>query len=256
VSGRLEGRVALVTGASRGIGAAVVRAMAAEGAAVAINHLATPAMSELAADLAAELRADGADACAVAADVSSAAGVARMIAEVEARLGPVDVLVANAAATERRAWNEIDEAAWDRLMAVNLKGAWLCARAVYPGMRAAGGGSIVTLSSVTVELGAADALHYVTTKAGLIGFTRSLARAVGGDGVRVNCIMPGAIRTEQELELFADQEALAQRMSEVQCLLRRGVPEDIAGAAVFLASSESSFVTGQVLTVDGGWTHR
>jgi len=251
----LAGRVALVTGASRGIGAATARALAAAGAQVAVNHPPDETMAGLAAEVAASIEGDGGRAVAVAGDVGDAASVAAMVAEVERRLGPVGVLVANAAATERRAWEEIDEQAWDRIMRVNLKGAWLCARAVVGGMRAAGGGAIVTVSSVTVELGATDALHYVTSKAGLIGFTRALARSVGADGIRVNCVMPGGIRTEQELDFYPDQEAIAAQMAAVQSMPRRGLPEDVADAVVYLASEASGFVTGQVLTVDGGWTH-
>ncbi len=121
-------------------------------------------------------------------------------------------------------------------MSANLDGLLFCAQAVHGDMRETGGGAIVTVSSVTVELGAAGALHYVTSKAGIVGFTRALAREVGGEGIRVNCVMPGAIRTEAELEQFPDQDALAAEQAAVQSIPRRGLPEDLVGAVVFLCS--------------------
>jgi 3-oxoacyl-[acyl-carrier protein] reductase len=123
-------------------------------------------------------------------------------------------------------------------------------------MRDQGYGKIITVSSVMVELGLPGALHYVSTKAGLIGFTRALAREVGPDGIRVNCVMPGAIRTEHETESFPDQEErLRHAAASRQSVPRRGVPADIVGAFIYLASSDSDFVTGQVINVDGGWAH-
>lgn len=252
---RLDGRVALVTGASRGIGAEVCRAYAREGAAVAVNHFPGDEESAQAAALVDELRAAGARAVAIPADVSVRADVDAMVACATAELGPVDVLVANAAASGRSPWREIDEQEWRRITTTNLDGLLFCAQAVHDGMRERGRGAIVTVSSVMVELGATDALHYVTTKAGIIGFTRALAREVGADGITVNCVMPGAIRTEHELATYADQEGLARQMAEKQSIPRRGIASDLSGAFVFLASAESAFVTGQVLTVDGGWVN-
>lgn len=249
---RLAGRVALVTGGSRGIGAAVCRAYGREGARVAVNYHRSEAEAQA---VVAAIESAGGKAVAVQADVSQASDVIRMVATVHERLGPIDVLVANAAYYPRAPWNQIDEAQWDRVMAVNLKGAMLCAQSVYPDMRARGYGKMIMVSSVTVELGWGPFVHYVSTKAGLIGFTRALAREVGKEGICVNCIMPGAIQTEQELIDFPDQEELAAFLAARQCLPRRGVPDDLAGAFVFLASAESDFITGQVLAVDGGWIH-
>lgn len=252
--GRLAGRVALITGASRGIGAAVAAGMAREGADVALNHLPDPEMRRLAEQAAKEIDADGGNAMSVAADISDPDAVERMVAQVAHALGPPDVLVLNAAASDgRRPWDEITVDVWDRISAVNLRGAFLCARAVHPAMRARGDGRIITVSSVMAQLGAAGALHYVTTKAGVVGFTRALAREVGPDGITVNCVVPGAIRTEQELEEFPDQEGLRRRAVARQSVPRRGVPADLVSTFVYLASADSAFVTGQVINVDGGW---
>lgn len=251
--GRLAGEVALVTGGWRGLGAMVARTYAAAGARVAINYPpGIPAAEQAAHQMAAEL---GGIACC--ADVSDQAAVNRMVAEIEADLGPVSILVANAAASERLDWTDITEEAWNRVMAVNVTGTLFCAQAVYPGMRAAGRGKIITLSSVMVELGGVRALHYVTSKAALIGLTRSLAREVGRDGICVNSVMPGAIKTESDEELYPDTTAaaIAERQAAVQSIPRRGVPDDLAGAFLFLGSRDSDFVTGQVIAVDGGWIH-
>lgn len=140
-------------------------------------------------------------------------------------------------------------------MAVNLRGTFLCARGVYPGMLRKGRGSIITLTSVTVNLGMAGFLDYVSSKSGIIGLTRALAREVGAEGIRVNSVMPGAIRTEQEVELNFDERELAELSAERQSIPRRGYADDLTGTFVYLASDDSAFVTGQVVTVDGGWIH-
>jgi 3-oxoacyl-[acyl-carrier protein] reductase len=257
VVGGLEGEVALVTGGWRGIGAAVCRAFAVQGALVAVNY---PPRSEPARQgavrLVDELRAGGAGAMAVEADVSDRRAVFTMVDLVASGLGAVGILVANAAASARMPWTTIDEDEWDRVMRVNVTGTLLCAQAVYPAMRDRGRGKIITVSSVMVELGSSNALHYVTSKAALIGLTRSLAREVGRDGICVNCVMPGAIRTEQEEEMFPGAAAQTAREQAVrQSVPRRGMAEDLAGAFVYLASSASDFVSGQVVVVDGGWVN-
>lgn len=253
---KLTGKVALVTGASWGIGAAVCRGLAREGAAVAVNHLPTERMSDLAEEVAADIRRAGGTAIAMPADVSDRNQVESMVESIGAQLGGVDVLVNNAAAQDRLPWTQITEEQWNHVLAVNLTGPLLCAQAVFPHMRARGYGKIIMVTSVTVELGHTPLLHYVTSKAGLIGFTRALAREAGPEGIRVNAVMPGAIRTEQEIEAFPDQEGeLRALLAERQCLPQRGVAEDLVGAFVYLAGPESDFVTGQVLTVDGGWIH-
>jgi 3-oxoacyl-[acyl-carrier protein] reductase len=253
---RLTGSVALVTGASRGIGAAVAEAYAREGAAVALNHPPDDQMRKLAEERAAEIADHGGRAMAVEADVSVRDEVEKMVREVRDQLGPVSVLVANAAWSQRSSWLEIADDDWDRMLAVNLRGVFLCARAVHADMAAAGRGAIVTVGTAMSELGLPGALHYVAAKAGVVGLTRALAREVGAEGIRVNCVLPGAIRTEHELEAGVDQRELAAAAAGRQSIPRRGVAEDLVGAFVFLASRESDFVTGQVLSVDGGWTAR
>jgi len=253
---RLEGRVALVTGAQRGIGAAIAEAFAAEGATVAINFLPGADRAREAAQLATRLAGSGAGAVTAPADVADSREVDLMIERLVHDLGGVDILVANAAVGGSKPWHELLDVEWRRVLDVNLSGLFFCCRAVYPHMRTRGSGKIITASSVMAELGRTGSLHYVTSKAGIVGFTRSLAREVGSDGISVNCIMPGAIRTDGETEDFPDQDGLARQLAEVQSIKRRGLPMDVAQAAVFLASAESDFITGQVLVVDGGWANR
>ena len=252
---RLKGRVALITGASRGIGAAVAKLFAAEGASVVVNTNPDAQMSKLADDVVASIKSEGGTALKIAADISSEEQVTEMIATINRELGDVDILVTNAAYGIRKPWHEISVEQWDYTQAVNLRGAFLCAKACYPGMLRRKGGNIITVTSVTVELGMAGHLDYVSSKSALIGFTRALAREVGKDGIRVNSVMPGAIRTEQEIALGFDEEELKVLSAERQCIPRRGFADDLAGTFLYLASDDSSFVSGQVINVDGGWIH-
>lgn len=246
-------RVALVTGASRGIGAAVARRLAADGLAVAINSHPDEAMVEAAEIVADEIRQADGRAAVYPADITEAEAVDTMFSACEHELGPVTALVLNAAATERAVWSDITDSAWDIITDVNLKGAFLCCRRAFGSDDAPSHSSIVTLSSVQANLGAPNALHYATTKAGILGFTRSLAREVGAHGIRVNCVMPGAIQTEEELEAFPDQEAVRRTVLGNQILQHRGRPDDIANVVSFLVGPDSAFMTGQTLCVDGGW---
>ncbi|MCY7417520.1 MAG: 3-oxoacyl-ACP reductase FabG [Chloroflexi bacterium] len=256
MSGPSSGRVALVTGAARGIGRAICERLAADGAAVAVNYASDGRAGDAAAVVAA-ITAAGGRAMVVQADVSDAAQVARMVSLVADELGPVTILVNNAAITKVHGpWTDIDEARWDDVMDTNAKGVYLCCRAVHPGMVAAGWGRIINIASVTFLTGQANLAHYVASKGAMIGFTRSLARSVGPEGITVNSISPGAIQSDVEMELTTEpgqREQLALDMARLQSVPRRGLPADIAGAVAFLASDDASFISGQLLNVDGGW---
>lgn len=244
-------RVALVTGGSRGIGAAIALALAGAGHAVAVNYHRHADEAEAVVRVITEA---GGAAIAVGGDVASAADVAAMVRRTEAELGPVAILVNNAGMTDtHKPWTQISEEEWDRVLAVNLKSCFLLFREVHAGMAAAGWGRVINISSVTFWLGKEHLLHYVSSKAGMIGFTRVLAREVGADGITVNAITPGAIQTESEIEMFPDQEGISAFLNVAQAVKRRGLPEDIAGAVVYLASDAAGFVSGQTVNVDGGW---
>ena len=252
---RLAGRVALITGASWGIGAAVAKAFAREGASVVVSSYPEETMESLADEVVKSIIEAGGRAIRLSADVTSRKQIDSVVATARKEFGDIDILVANAAYSKRVPWHEISVEQWDHTQAVNLRGAFVCAQACYEGMLRNGGGSIITVTSVTVNLGMVGMLDYVTSKAGLIGFTRALAREVGKEGIRVNAVMPGAIRTEQEVAFGFDEEELKVLSAERQCIPRRGFADDLAGTFVYLASDESSFVSGQVINVDGGWIH-
>lgn len=196
----------------------------------------------------------GGAALLVDADVSRPAEVDGLLRQVGSHFGRLDILVNNAALTGvYKPWAEISPEDWDDVLATNLRSCFLCFRASHSLLKQSGRGRVINISSVTALLGLPFLLHYVSSKGGVIAFTRALAREVGAEAITVNAITPGAIRTEAELEAFPDQEDVERRQLAVQSLKRRGVPEDIAGAAAFLASDDASFITGQTINVDGGW---
>ena len=252
----LAGRVAIVTGAAQGLGRAYALAFAAAGAIAIvadINH-------EGAERVAGEIASAGGTALALCVDVADPLSVNAMATSTIASFGRIDVLVNNAAlymrnvppATEliRRPFEEIPLAEWDRLMRVNVTGPFLCVRAVTPAMRRASWGRIINVSSSTVMLGLPNYLHYVTSKSAMFGFTRSLARELGPAGITVNTLIPGLIATE-----VANPTAATEKVVAAQCIKRVGVPDDMIGAVLFLASDASRFVTGQSINVDGGSAH-
>lgn len=248
---RLAGRVVVVTGAGHGLGAAYAERLAAEGASVAVAEL----DGDAGAAVAERIAAAGLEAMAVTTDVADPASVDAMAAAVLERYGRIDVLVNNAAifATvpmSRVPFDQIPVEEWDAMMAVNLRGTWLASRAVIPAMRARGYGKILNVSSGTALKGSASRIHYVTSKAGILGFTKTLAREVGPAGITVNCVAPGSTLSEE----YPDDGVLAMRASAAadRALRRVERPGDLVGAVVFFASPDSDFITGQTLVVDGG----
>jgi 3-oxoacyl-[acyl-carrier protein] reductase len=241
----LEDRVALVTGGARGIGRAVALRLAADGAKVAIVDL-----TDTGADAAREVQQAGGRATTfVKADISKEADAQAAVAAVESALGPVDILVNNAGITRDGLMLVMSESDWDAVLAVNLKGAFLMSKAVLRGMIKRRRGSIVSISSVVGRRGNAGQANYSAAKAGLIGFTKSLAREVASRNVRVNAVAPGYIETEMTAAL--DESARNAIITQIP-LGRIGTPEGVADAVAFLAGDSASFITGAVLAVDGG----
>ena len=240
-------RTAFVTGGSRGIGRAIVRRLAAEGYAVGINYLQAKEQAEA---LASELRAAGCQALAVQADVSDRAAVTAAMARVTENLGPISVLVNNAGIAQQDLFQDTGDELWHRLFAVNVDGAYHTIQAALPHMLHVKRGSIVNISSIWGLRGASCEVAYSATKAAIIGLTRSLALELAPSGIRVNCVAPGVIRTDMAEALGAETlSALAEQTP----MGRLGTPEDVAAAVAFLAGDGAAFITGQVLTADGGF---
>jgi 3-oxoacyl-[acyl-carrier protein] reductase len=237
----LEGKVALVTGGARGIGAAVSRELARAGGRVCVNYRAGQDAAE---SVAAEI-----GGIALQADVADPAQVAALVERTEAELGPVDVLVANAGITRDTLIVRMSDDEWSEVIETNLRGVFNCCRAVSRGMLKRKNGSIVTLTSVVGLHGNPGQTNYAASKAGIIGFTKSLAKELGSRGVRVNAVAPGYITTELTEGL---PDELREAILANTALGALGEPDDVARCVRFLCSDESRFVTGVVLQVDGG----
>jgi NAD(P)-dependent dehydrogenase (short-subunit alcohol dehydrogenase family) len=240
----LAGRTALVTGGASGIGSAIVRGLVRNGAKVAVLDVQRDAGEALAAEL-------GPDVLFLACDLTDVEQVRAAVAEVEARLGPVQALVNNAANDQRFTIEELTPEDWDRSQAVNLKQQVFTAQAVLTGMKRAGGGAIVNLSSTAALWGAPNMVPYVAAKAGVIGITRSLGAALGEHGIRVNAVAPGGVMTERQMRLWHTEESRAAMVGR-QAIHRDLLEEDIADAVLFLSADDSRMITKQLLAVEGG----
>lgn len=245
---RLDGRVALVTGAGKGLGKAFCLRLAEEGAdIVAVTRADTEGLEKTAK----EVRSLGREVLAAKVDVSREEDTLSMAAQALERFGRIDVLVNNAAyyyGVARKAFTEISLEEWDRMMAVNVKGPWLCTRAVFPNMKERGKGKIINLASEVFFTGSQGFAHYVSSKGGVIGLTRALAIELGPYGICVNAVAPGYTDTEAS-RTIADVSKYDISRTPLKRLER---PEDVVGIVAFLASDESDFITGQTVLVDGG----
>ncbi len=245
---RLDGRVAIVTGGGRGIGVAYCKALAEEGAKVTVSDIVDTRRT---VDIISQA---GGEAIGMHCDVTEPDQIKAMVAKTVETYGKVDILINNAALfadVRLKSFLEIDEAEWDRMMEINTRGMFSCAKAVVPEMKKQGYGKIVNIASSTVHKGVPLLLHYVTSKGAAIAFSRSLAREVGDDGICVNSLAPGLTISEKVAE--DDQwEPFRDRNVETRAIKREQAPEDLIGAIIYLCSSDSDFVTGQCLVCDGG----
>ena len=239
---RLDGRVAVVTGAARGLGLAIARALASAGASVVVTSRDLSAAVAAAAGIAGAL--------GLAVDVKQSAAIQQMVGKSLEKFGRIDILVNNAGTTRRGPVGELSPEDWDDVVETNLKGTWLCSRAVHPVMKAGGGGRIINISSMLGDVGLADRSPYIASKGGVTALTRALAVEFAPDRINVNAICPGPFMTGMH-----DAAARAGMLAAIP-LGRWGEPGDLGPAAVFLASEASNFITGTTLTVDGGYTAR
>lgn len=246
----LEGRPVVISGGASGIGAAMVRAFAAQGARVGFVDLAAEAGSALAD----ELRAEGRDVAFTRCDVTDTGALQAAIAGFAASQGDARVLVNNAAHDQRHQWSEVTPAYWDERMAVNLKHFFFAIQAVAPGMARAGGGSIINFGSISWMIMTPSIPIYETAKAAVHGLSRAMARELGRSAIRVNSLVPGAVVTPRQLELWIKPGDL-ERIEAQQALSGHVSPDDCARMALFLAADDSAMISGQQFLVDGGWAN-
>lgn len=246
-SRNFDGKVVIVTGAAGGLGRAFAQGFSAQGARLVVADIDQAGVN----DTATMLSASGEQAIAVTVDVTNKESTDALARAALDAFGQIDVLINNAAiyaTLTRKPFTEIDPAEWDRVMNVNVKGAWLCSASVYPRMTQPGG-RIINIASATVFSGSPLWMHYVASKGAVIGLTRVMAREVGPQGVTVNAIAPGFTLTEASLSLMEDAETYGVDRGAIK---RASQPEDIVGTALFLAGEQSGYITGQTLVVDGG----
>ncbi|MCX6909373.1 MAG: glucose 1-dehydrogenase [Verrucomicrobia bacterium] len=245
---RLKGRVAIVTGASRGIGRAIAIGLAREGASVVVNYVFKATAAE---EVVSAIRAAGGEAVAAQADVGDLAQHERLVTAARDRFGRIDILVNNAATTHREPFFDATSEVWDETMAVNLKGVYFLSQAVARVMTAQQSGKIVNISSVHDVRAMLNNSIYNITKAGLVMLTKSLALELADKGIQVNCVSPGAILTDDTRPRLADAAYRDKVLAKIPAR-RVGEPEDVVGAVLLLASAESDYITGTTLYVDGG----
>jgi 3-oxoacyl-[acyl-carrier protein] reductase len=242
----LEGKVAIVTGSSRGIGRAIALELARQGSKVVVNYQASAGAAE---EVVALIRQGGGEAIAIQADVSLAEGAQKLIDATLEAFGTFDILVNNAGITRDTLLMRMSEDDWDAVLNTNLKGAFHCVKAAQRTFLRKRSGRIINISSVSGLVGNAGQANYSAAKAGLIGFTKAMARELGSRGITVNAVAPGFIQTDMTAKLPAE----ALEAARVQAPLQRlGQPEDVAAAVAFMASDAAAYITGQVLAVDGG----
>ncbi|MBI4454348.1 MAG: glucose 1-dehydrogenase [Acidobacteria bacterium] len=242
---QFKDRIVIVTGGGTGIGEAYCRGFAKEGARVVVADIAAEAAGRVAKDI---------DGMAIRVDVSDEVSTEAMAKTAHQRYGRIDILVNNAALwtaiLPMKPWTDIPVEEWDRVMAVNVRGVFLASRAVFPYMKERSWGRIINISSTTALSGVPGFLHYVASKAAILGLTRSLAREIGDIGITVNAVTPGLVSTEGVKSHYSN-EALQGRVA-ARSIKRQQMPEDLVGAVMFFASDRAAFITGQALNVDGG----